>query len=302
MENSIIISNLENKGGFYSLFFFLLNHYIYCSKNNINFKIKSDKWLFKYRYGWEDYFKPCNLIFNDLNYNELIYSHLNIIENYSIYEYKNYIPNIYNYNSLTQIKINNIYQRFNLIKNNYDSIFIRRGDKLGKESILIPEENYIKLLLNKNPSCKIIYLQTDDYNCYIKLKEYIKNNNLNINIYTLCNENNVGFVVYNNQRDILNNAVLNNEHNKEYLSTIINKLNSSKSVEDMNSDEIYKHTMDMLMGVDIILNSNVCITDYQSNVSRFIKLAHNNSNNVFDVNNPNQDIDYNKIICPAYSF
>ena len=95
MENSIIISNLENKGGFYSLFFFLLNHYIYCSKNNINFKIKSDKWLFRYRYGWEDYFKPCNLIFNDLNYNELIYSHLNIIENYPIYEYKNYIPNIY---------------------------------------------------------------------------------------------------------------------------------------------------------------------------------------------------------------
>ena len=53
---------------------------------------------------------------------------------------------------------------------------------------------------------------------------------------------------------------------------------------------------------NILINSNICICDFQSNVSRFVKLAHKNSDNVFDIINPNSDIDYNKKVCPGYSF
>jgi len=107
--------------------------------------------------------------------------------------------------------------------------------------------------------------------------------------------------VHNKQKNILNESAKNNKSNKDYLSKNIDKLNQTKAVEDMNNEEIYKHTLDMIVGVDIVANSNICITDYQSNVSRFIKLFHKIPNNVYDVNSTN-DIDYEKKICPSFSF
>jgi hypothetical protein len=70
----------------------------------------------------------------------------------------------------------------------------------------------------------------------------------------------------------------------------------------MNPSEIYNHTITMIIGIDLLINSNICVLDYQSNVSRFVKLAHNNINNVYDIITKTNNIDINKKICPAYSF
>jgi len=301
-DSTLIITNLDNKAGFYSMFFFLLNHYIYCKKNKTNFKIKSDKWLFNSNQGWSDYFEPTELVYNSNVSNNKITGHSDILGSYSIKEYKEVIPEIYKYNDKTKHEIHKAYKKFNLVKGNYDSIFIRRGDKLSSESILITEDKYISIVLKKNPNCEIIYLQTDDYNCYKKLKKYIEENELDIKIYTLCEEDSVGVVVHNFQKNNLKDATTKNESNKEYLSTIIDSLNKTKAVEDMDSKEKYNHTINMIIGIDLILNSNICITDYQSNVSRFIKLAHNNSKNVYDVNSEDTDINYEKIACPGNGF
>jgi hypothetical protein len=56
----------------------------------------------------------------------------------------------------------------------------------------------------------------------------------------------------------------------------------------------------MLVGIEIVLKSDIVICEYSSNVSRFIKLANKNSDRVFDVNNPTKDIDWNKTRCPAF--
>lgn len=299
-EKEIIVFNLNKSAGFYSIFFFLLNNYMYCKKNNYNFKIKSDEWLFNSKNGWSDYFEPIELIYNKDTLKEKHTGHSTVLDNYSLKEYQNFIPELYKYNERTKNEINKIYTKFNLVNGQYDSIFIRRGDKLASESVFISEEKYINILLQKNSNCKIIYLQTDDYNCYKNIKQYIENNNLKITIYTLCPENSVGVIVKNQEKHNLNNSPI--IENADYLSQNINKLNQTKTVEDMNSDEIYNHTIDMIVGVDIVINSNICITDFQSNVSRFIKLAHNNPKNVYNVLNINEDIDYEKIIVPAYSF
>lgn len=292
-ENNISV--LNDSAGFYSQFFFTLNHYIYCKKNNKNFSINSDKWLFKSKIGWNDYFKPTELKYYE-GREEKHYSHNNVIEDYSISEYKENIPNIYIYNEKTINEINKMKSFFNLIDKQYDSIFIRRGDKLIEESEYIDENKYIELLLNKNPYCNKIFVQTDDYNCYLNLKKYIDTKKLNIEIYTLCDKNMVGVIVKDDQKELLKTTT----KNSEYLNKIKDDLSKTKSVEKMNSDEKYKHVIDMVGGIDIVCNSNICITDYQSNVSRFIKLYHNNSNNVYDINNTT--IDYSKKICPAYSF
>jgi hypothetical protein len=299
-----IQSSLDNTAGFYSTLFFTMNHYLFCKKNKINFEMKSNNWLFKSKDGWTDYFEPVSLNYYTECTTTNTYSHSKVLEDLPIIDYKNGIKDIYIYNHRTKLKIDEIVNQFGLNPKMYDSIFIRRGDKLGSESVLLEEIEYLNLLLSKNPKCHTIFLQTDDYNCFKTLKKYMDYNKLNITLLTLCKQDMTGAIVHNHQKDIMNNAVKTNEHenNKHYLSENIDKINATKTVEDMNPSEKYNHTMDMIVGVDLCLQSNICITDYQSNVARFIKLAHNNSSNVYNILSPEKDIDYNHLICPAYGF
>jgi hypothetical protein len=299
--NGAIISKLSGDVGFYSMFFFTLNHYIYSKKNNNNFQINSNEWLFKSNEGWNDYFISIPNYINSFENNK-IYQHGNILENFTILDYKNSIKDIYIYNKQTDDEINKIKTKFNLINNNYDSIFIRRGDKLTVESKYYKSEDYIELLLKINPESKIIFLQTDDYNSYLELKQYINSKNLNINLITLCPENSYGVIINDNEKNKLINNKSKFSNNESYIKDNIDKFKDTKPVSQMNSEEKYKHTIDLIVGVDILINSNICICDFQSNVSRFVKLAHNNSDNVYDIIDPYTKIDYSKKICPSYSF
>jgi hypothetical protein len=297
----MIVSSLNNISGFFSMLFFNMNHYIYCKKNNINFILNTDNWLFKYINGWEDYFININITHNN-DYIDVINMNCNqLIDNYSIIEYKNIIHEFYKYNNNTIENINIKKNYLNLHDINYDAIFIRRGDKLISESIYISAEKYLLILLQKNQNCRKIFLQTDDYNCFLELENYINVNNLNIELLTLCDKNSKGFIIFNSSIDIIKNDNIKNELNNNYLK-INNDITINKSVDKMDNIDIYNHTISMICGIDIVLNSNICITDYSSNVSRFIKLAHKNSNNVYDIFSPNTDIDYNKLMCPSYSF
>ena len=126
----MFVSRLDNSAGFFSVFFFTMNHYIYCRKNNYNFIIDSSKWLFLSNLGWEDYFSNIDIIDNIIIPNVKNVGFFDILEDYSIYEYKKYLWDIYKYNSKTIDKINETKLKYNIIDNNYGSIFIRRGDKL----------------------------------------------------------------------------------------------------------------------------------------------------------------------------
>ena len=303
-ENNMIISDMGEGCGVFAMYFWTLNHYIFCKKNKKNFKMDTSKWKFKSIIGWTDYFENVELTYYDsTNIPEKTFGHMNSLIDCTIQDYKNAIPELYIYNTNTIAEINKVNSHFNLTSGNYDSIFIRRGDKLVSESKYYQGKEYIELLLKKNPNCKIIFLQTDDYNAYIELNKYIDDNQLNIMIYTICDKNSRGIIVSNNYRNELIESVNDPNHvNKDYLNSIKENIKNTKSVDEMNSDEIYKHTIDMIVGIDILINSNICICDFQSNVSRFVKLAHKNSDNVFDIINPNSDIDYNKKVCPGYSF
>jgi hypothetical protein len=294
-EFNTVITKLDYSAGFYSQLFFLINHYIYCKNNEINYIIDTDDWLFKYKDGWTDYFEPIILSYSSIIESKTVKHNIDMGE-YTIQEYKNYIPEVYKYNQTTKNKIQNYINENKLTV--YDSVFIRRGDKLASESNFYDEKLYLDLLLTKNPNCNNLFIQTDDYNCVIKINEIIKERSLNIKTHTLCEKSQVGTVVTNNQKG----QILNSDKNKDYLDKIKEQLLKSKSVEDMDNNERYEHTITMLIGIDICSKSNICICDYQSNVSRFIKLFHNNSNNVYDVIYPNEDIDYNLIQNPSYGF
>ena len=290
----MIISGLDKSAGFFSVLFFTMNHYIYCKKKNINFIIDSSEWMFLCKFGWEDYFCNIDIIeYDESPYNKNV-GFGNILEDYPIYEYKEYLWDFYKYNEKTKAQILKVKNELGLLPSEYGSIFIRRGDKLFCESKLFESIIYIQLLLSKSPDCKIIFLQTDDYTCYEELDEYIKSNNLDIELITLCKKDCRGALVSRSPNFIQTNI----KSNEEYVNKIRNNLQNTVEVMNMNSEQLYQHTIDMIVGLDIVFHSSICILDYQSNVSRFIKLAHKSIDNVFDVNGI--DIDLNKQICPAY--
>lgn len=295
-----IISVMNNIAGFYSMFFFTMNHYIYCKKNHVSFQLDTKSWLFKYKNGWTDYFEPIDFTETEQNETTVIYSHNAEIEKFPIWEYRKFLLNeIYIYNDQVKTKIEETIARLGLIKGEYDSIFIRRGDKLFSESSFYPTEKYMELVIQKNPQCKIIFIQTDDYNCVLDAEKYIQENNLSIQIMTLCNPMTKGMVILKKILDT-ENVEGRNENHKEYLNSIKTGLAEMKSVDNMNPDEIYQHTLEMLVGIDIVLHSNICILDGQSNVSRFICITHDHLENVFDFRFPNDHFDMNRTTCPAW--
>lgn len=295
----MIISKLEKSAGFYSLFFFMVNHYLYAKKYNLQFKINSSNWLFKYDKGWEDYFINIDIIEGNIC-EDRCFGHHQQIDNFTITEYKNIIKELYIYNENIYNLIQATKEKLSL-KKKYDSIFIRRGDKLFGESNYICTEKYIEVLLNKNPKCHTIFVQTDDYNCYLDVKKYIESKKLNIDVITLCNEQlKGGMIIFNCNKSAIEWAVNSHEINKNYIYDVIDNLQNTIPIDKLNNDEIFNHTLEMIIGIDIVLNSNISICEYSSNVSRFIKLAHNNSDNVYDVLNSDKDIDWNKTRCPSF--
>ena len=297
----MIKSVFDKSSGFFSMLFFFVNHYIYAIKNNFNFKIYSEKWLFKYKLGWEDYFENIDIC--DKPEGQVMIGNSNTtLSNYSIQEYKNVLDNFYKYNKNTIQLINQKKKELNLLEKEYSSIFIRRGDKLLWESDYIHSKEYLKYLLEINPNCNLIFLQTDDYNCYLELDNYIKSNNLNIKVLTMCNQDCKGMIIFSFHKNNILKHNFKRSNNIDYLKKNLNSLSKFKSVEKMNNNEIYNHTMEMIIGIDIVLSSNIVVTDYSSNVARFIKLKHKNSDSVYDFISKTNRLDFNKISCLSCGF
>lgn len=75
-----MVFDFENENGFFCLFFFFLETYIYCCKNNKLMYIKDDKWKFKYEKGLDDYFELNNNVkkyTSDLH-EATIFTHMNV--------------------------------------------------------------------------------------------------------------------------------------------------------------------------------------------------------------------------------
>lgn len=263
-----MISVLNRSAGFFSQFFFTINHYMYCKKHRINFTLDSSDWTFSYKNGWTDYFKSFDLDFGNATTNER-YGHGTVLENVSYKEYGEVLKEVYQYNDFIQSKIDEKMKELKLINGEYDSIFIRRGDKLLCESRFIETEEYIKKMLEKSPDCKTIFLQTDDYQSYLDITQYIETHGLDINVLTLCPPNLFGFTMsgiefYKNPSDF--------KENQPYIDKIRDMNVQNKIIFDLDKEEMLDHMITFLLGVDIVLQSNICITDYSSNVARFIKL------------------------------
>ncbi len=313
-DYNILISNWDNGSGFYSELLFKLNHYLFCKKYQINFKMNINNWPYTFKEGWIDYFEDITLNYDqnqgDVTSTKTLPGCCTILEQFPLRDYVSIIPEFYKYNQNTKKHIEEIKFKLNLIPQQYGAVYIRRGDKLVDEIKYIPSSTFADLLLQKYPDCQTIFVQTDDFNSYLDIKTHVNNKlkKKNINILTLCPENSFGAIANSGYIDKMSsnqistlkegNEILND--NKEYVNKI--KKNLSKPISDMDQQERYDHTMELLTSVDICINSKYCVCDYKSNVSRFIKIAHHNFNHVFDVNNTDTIINLDSKLCPGFDF
>lgn len=303
MSEPIILSKslIRNNGGFYSLYFFLLNHYIFCQKNNIKLWIDtSPSWNFFSYSGLSDYFLQNEKIIeykeNSLEIKfDNIFESLSYESSFTIYDYRRAINEIYILHPKIDERFKNMQNEYQLLSGTYSSIFIRRGDKLVYESSYISTEEYFLLLLKLDPQVERIYLQTDDYTSFLELEELCKKYNKEyIRLYTICKENQRGMIVTSTYKNIML------AHSDKLDNFTPEYINSVTPVDLMSPEDKYKHVEDMLIGIELVSSSKICVTDYQSNVSRFIKLRHSSFHQVYDVQH--QEIDENKVCMPAFSF
>lgn len=254
--------DLENENGVFCNLFLLLSTYIYCRKNNKKLLIKDDKWNYTHTNGLADYFKPNDYyeICNEPISSNIVFYHAprigiglkEIIHTHTLNDYRHTIKEFYILNNNIYTQLEKYKNKINLPKE-YNSIFVRCGDKLIYESKYYKCNYYIDYLLNLKTKCNNLFIHSDDNNVVKQYIKYINDNKLDFNIYYITEEiDNGGTTV----RSSLKHPMI----------------CSIKCVDEMNNIELKNHTEKMLCAIEIMKKSKNVILDYQSNVSRFIKL------------------------------
>jgi hypothetical protein len=169
---------------------------------------------------------------------------------------------------------------------------IRRGDKMYWESTYIITKQYLDVLSQKGLSTTL-FVQTDDYTAY---EEVCNNTDASINVITTCPVTKRGAFVYQYQPS---NGSSTSELNHSYLlqlSTI-----EQKCVNMYSPYEMKEHVEEMLVGLQLCMDSRYLSTDFQSNVTRFLVCCHHYPQYVFAINStlPPYDV---KLKCPAHGF
>jgi hypothetical protein len=277
-----IVFDFENENGFFSVFFFFLQTYIYCKTNNIVLYIKDNNWKFKHTKGLDDYLILNNYISkypittndNDNDNNNIICTHMKSVNiNYNLNTYRKYSKELFNIDKT-------ILNEYNL-PDEYNTIFIRGGDKLLYEAQKIHVKHYINKLYEIDRNTKNLFIHSDDNLIVQEVEDYIKENNIAVNSFKITdNTSNGGAVIINRLK--------------------YGTCSNIKSVDDMSSYEKKTHTTLFLNAIEIMRKSKNIICSFDTNVSRFMKL--NFDNNVYSVNTPNI-IDFNKITHnPSFGF
>jgi hypothetical protein len=188
-----IVFDFENENGFFSVFFFFLQTYIYCKTNNILLYIKDNNWKFKHTKGLDDYLILNNYISKypiTTNDNDnIICTHMKTVNiNYNLNTYRKYSKELFNIDKT-------ILNEYNL-PDEYNTIFIRGGDKLLYEAQKIHVKHYINKLYEIDRNTKNLFIHSDDNLIVQEVEDYIKENNMRVNSFKITdNTSNGGAVI-----------------------------------------------------------------------------------------------------------
>ena len=99
-NSKAVVFLLTDNAGFFSVFFFLCQAYLYAQKNGYDFFVDSSRWAYTSKYGWHDYFITLKE-FDDSNASTyeyiipLMHMHMKDAPFYTLKDYKKAIEEIY---------------------------------------------------------------------------------------------------------------------------------------------------------------------------------------------------------------
>jgi hypothetical protein len=161
-KNAVFFTN-DAGAGFGSVFFFMIQAYIYAKKNGNDFRIKDDGWVYTYDKGWHDYFDSLDDYDPAVKYDEIRHSSHNKnhdIPDHTFQEYSDAVQEVFKPVRRIQDMAKRTIKSMN---GPYVSIYVRRGDKVeGKynEMKAADLDTVIKATGIKSGN---VFVMTDDY-------------------------------------------------------------------------------------------------------------------------------------------
>jgi len=273
---SLVFQLQQKSGGFFYHILKMASNYLYAKRNNLSFFVEDSTWLFQHSRGWRDYFTSLQVIREKIPPLP-IHPELHVdderLHHFTLQEYTDILEEIFQLQEGVQDRYEE--ERKKLPKE-YNSIVIRRGDKMYGEAFYISTKEYVNKLLEKSELP--IFVQTDDYTAYEEVCQYIQSLNKNIPVVTTCPEDKRGAFVFNYEPSI--GSVV-SEQNNTYLKKLATR--HQKSVNQYSPTEMKEHVQEVLVGFKLCMESCYAVTDFQSNCTRFLVCSHNNPSNVLSV-------------------
>jgi hypothetical protein len=161
-KNAVVFTN-DACAGFGSVFFFMIQAYIYAKKNGNDFRIKDDGWVYTYEKGWHDYFDSLDEYDLAVKYDEIKHSSHNKnddIPDYTFQEYSDAIQEVVKPNR----RIQDLAKRtINSMNGPYVSIYVRRGDKVEGDHTEMEAADLDKVIASTGIKRGNVFVMTDDY-------------------------------------------------------------------------------------------------------------------------------------------
>jgi len=268
MSENAVVFQLNKEGGFYSVFFFLCQAYMYAKHKNLDFYVMDTTWYYTHTKGWHDYLLSLTVWTPEFacKYKQVHFmSHMQVPKSdYKLKDYIQAIKEIYILKPELEARADKILaQNPELI-----SLFVRRGDKITYgEAPFIETKNLLKLVNISRDTKETIFVQTDDARVITELEEELP-------------------------------------HAKLISTVPKDKFGSHSRIwTRMPPEERKIQTEEMLVGLQVCIKSRLCWTDFTSNVGRFLKLSNFDRTKIYASDRPIPKLILDKISNnPAYGF
>jgi hypothetical protein len=211
-KNAVVFTN-DAYAGFGSVFFFMIQAYIYAKKNGNDFRIKDDGWAYKYDKGWHDYFDSLDDYDPSVKYDEVKHSSHNNnydIPDYTFNEYSDAIQEV-----LKPVRrIQDMAKRtINSMNGPYVSIYVRRGDKVEGSNTEMEAADLSKVIASTGIKSGNVFVMTDDYSVVEEIRRLLPD----CTVTTLTSPNTRGSFHHNIRK---NTAEEQRQHGEELFSSI----------------------------------------------------------------------------------
>jgi hypothetical protein len=181
--------------------------------------IDSTEFSYRFDLGWQDYFESfCATYDPSANLDNVIHCYSNIRGPGTVFnEVLSYTPEAFHFDGLVLRNFLTILGSFthaiyllnDAVKKEvqamseeigfpekYVAVHIRRGDKVGDEDIFYSFQQYWEKLAVSGADDLPLFVLSDDYQAIVEVRQWLRENNFNNAVYTLCDETHTGYDVF----------------------------------------------------------------------------------------------------------